>query len=968
MALNYIYIGSITEPSFFFSNETITELNANISIDAVGNELAIDTLEFTVSYYDDDNLLRSLVYGTPIFYYDSENFVGKFYFKNVSRVGEHNYRIYSVSVIGLMEFEKHYGGYYQNKRLRDAIEETFISNGLKTNVFKNYIKVSPGASNVKLTEDGFGSDKDSSGTNTNIWVVFSCDHMPSNAFNIYSVRAQDRTAGMNAYYYARITVLPSGYCDVYCGIGDTEVRRAHYSIDDGDLVRVDIAPDLGRIRCEKVHNSATYSETFTFDAVENVNAVLPLYSTRGCRYIKYSDGLVNYEDEPTPIAEYKLYCLELYNRVAWYTNPYLILYGVENYFDKTAFMRDVVSGQSYYNNAYYSVGGKTISVSGEFADIITENEVNSELANIANHIQWDSSIENLTFSGWIPSGTKRAVLHQILFALNLNLYKDANGNLIIGKLPDDIAGTIVADDIYNEGSVENVKQPKRIELTEHYYGSPSSGAEQVFDNSSGATPSGTYIVDLNNAPVYGNVTGSSGMSVIINNANAAIVRGKGKLYAQAYDHSKRVITANISTRPDGDTVSVSNATLVTYINSTAVMDKLKAYYANNAYIINDAIVGNGRKTGRRFLLQSPFREPADAYLLSARITGSVVTKYDCKFVAGYTPVKAGNTYNNFVLLTGSGTWQVPDGVTRIYAVIVGGGQGGTSGLAGQDGKRIDGGQFKTLPAPKGGAYGANGSGGKVFTIAISNPSASYDYNCGVGGSGGVICANKETGNVGSLGGNTTFGSYSSASGEVVAAGYTNIVNGDVLARSMPTWNSESGKGGDGGYVTVGKDKIYEESVQNPAEEVYNFLTGEYFRGGRSGRLGAWGSINGIDTDSTRKLNRVGGGGGGGALNMAGSAATKGSPSITDVTRRDELFVGGNGANATYVPPKATDYNPKYYGYGGMGGAGGGGGGNGGAYEDTWSSSEKLFVSYHGGVGGYGGRGGDGGDGCVLVYY
>ena len=966
MALNYIYIGSITEPSFFFSNETITELNANISIDAVGNELAIDTLEFTVSYYDDDNLLRSLVYGTPIFYYDSENFVGKFYFKNVSRVGEHNYRIYSVSVIGLMEFEKHYGGYYQNKRLRDAIEETFISNGLKTNLFKEYIKVSSGASDFALAENYLGSSSYTSGSNTGIYIAFTIDELPSSGTAIiYYMSARDDTAGMSNYYNVDVEVSTSGYCNVACMIGSSPVYN-RFGIYPHDFVEVTIRPDIGRITCKRTGGGAS-EQVFTVDPIPNYNVILPLYVIGGIYYRKYSDGQVNVTDSFTSQLPYKLHCLKFFNVEASGEVVHFELHGMQNYFTGASFARDIVSGQTFYGDSHYISGGETIDFD-DFADVITENEINSELANIARNIQWDNSIANLTFSGWIPSGTKRAVLHQILFALNLNLYKDANGNLIIGKLPDDIADTIVADDIYNEGSVENVKQPKRIELTEHYYGSPSSGSEQVFDNSSGTTPSGTYIVDLNNAPVYGNVTGSSGMSVIINNANAAIVRGKGKLYAQAYDHSKRVITANISTRPDGDTVSVSNATLVTYINSTAVMDKLKAYYANNAYIINDAIVGNGRKTGRRFLLQSPFREPADAYLLSARITGSVVTKYDCKFVAGYTPVKAGNTYNNFVLLTGSGTWQVPDGVTRIYAVIVGGGQGGTSGLAGQDGKRIDGGQFKTLPAPKGGAYGANGSGGKVFTIAISNPSASYAYNCGVGGSGGVICANKETGNVGSLGGNTTFGSYSSASGEVVAAGYTNIVNGDVLARSMPTWNSESGKGGDGGYVTVGKDKIYEESVQNPAEEVYNFLTGEYFRGGRSGRLGAWGSINGIDTDSTRKLNRVGGGGGGGALNMAGSAATKGSPSITDVTRRDELFVGGNGANATYVPPKATDYNPKYYGYGGMGGAGGGGGGNGGAYEDTWSSSEKLFVSYHGGVGGYGGRGGDGGDGCVLVYY
>lgn len=963
MALNYIYIGSTTTPSFFFSNEQITSLNANISIDAVGNELAIDTLEFEVMYEDTDNSLRSLGYGTPIFYYDSQHFVGKFYFKNISRIGTNHYKIYSVSVIGLMEFEKHYGGYYQNKNLRDAVTETFISNGLKTNVFTDYILLSPGATSVALADNYFGANSYVSGSNTNIYVWFNVNAFPSTNEALYYVYARDDNAGMSYYYACGVIITSGGYCDVYCSYGSSEVRRAHIAINVGDDVEVMIRPDVGSV-IYRINNGTAYTVTFT--AITNFDIVLPLYATRGiAHYRKYSDSQTSITELTAITGSYKVHCLQFFHVVSGSVVPCMELQGMKNYFSNTSFMRDIVSGKSYYNNSYYSSGGDTISIEKSFADVITSDEVNSELANIANNIQWDGGVENLTFTGWIPSGTKREVLHQILFALNLNLYKDGNGNLIIGKLPDEIDETITEDEIYNEGSVENVKQPKRIELTEHYYGSPSA-SQQVFDNSSGTTPSGTYIVDLNNAPVYGNVTGSSGMTVISNNANAAIVSGKGKLYAQAYDHSKRVITADISTRPDGDTVSVSNATLVTYLNSNAVMNKLKAYYANNAYIIKNAIIGNGRKAGRKFTLSSPFHETDNAYLMSARITASAVTKYDCEFVAGYTPVQAGNTYNHFVVLSGSGTWSVPSGVESIFVVLVGGGQGGTSGLAGEDGKRME--LFSNLGVAKGGAYGANGSGGKVYTRTIANPSSSYSYACGTGGAGGATCTSTETGNVGSLGTATTFGSYSSASGASIADGYTNILSGDVFARSMPTWNSESGAGGDGGYTTVGQNKSFANTVQHKPGEAYNFLTGETFSGGKSGDMRAWGSINGGGGADTRTIAQIGGSGGGAALNMKGKAARKGNPATTDVTKLNELLVGGDGADATYVPPKATDYNSKYYGYGGMGGAGGGGGGNGGGYENTWSGESPFIVGYGPGGGGYGGRGGAGGDGCVVVFY
>lgn len=963
MALNYIYIGSTTEPSFFFTNEQITRLNANISVDAVGNELAIDTLEFEVTFDDEDGTLRALGYGTPIFYYDSQHFVGKFYFKSISRVGSHLYTIYAVSVIGLMEFEKHYGGYYQNRNLKNAVFETFVSDGLRTNVFTEYVLLAPGAQNVQLADNYLGSSVNASGTNTAIYVAFDVASFPSQGSDaIYYVHARDKTSSGGEYYVG--IFVDNSHCTVYCSIGETAINRAYFAISRGQLVEVQIEPAGGVVGYRIDKGSWNVSR---FTALEKLNVIMPLYGLRGCAdYTKYSDGEIVIENIiPDVAGTYHLYCLEFFQS-AWIITDYMLLYGMKNYFTDQRFLRDVVSGKSYYNTTNFIPGGDVQNVEGNFGDVITADDLSSELANIANNIQWDSGIQNLTFTGWIPSGTKREVLHQILFALNLNMYKDENGNLIIGKLPSELEGSIPASEIYNSGSVENVKQPKRIELTEHYYGTPTASASEVFDNSTGTTPSGTYIVDLNNAPIYGNATGTSGLTVISNNANAAIVSGKGKILAQSYIHSKRVITADISTRPDGDTVSVSNATLVTYINSTSVMNKLKAYYANAVYKIKNAIIGNGRKTGRKFELLTPFSEEDEAYLMSAKITGSSTTKYDCEFISGFTPVQAGNTYNNFVVLTGSGTWTKPSGVTRIFVVLVGGGQGGSSGLAGEDGKRLE--RFVTVGVAKGGAYGANGSGGKVKEVSIESASASYEYSCGTGGAGGAICTDKETPNDGSLGGDTTFGSYSSASGETTTDGYTNILTGDVLARSMPVWNSESGKGGNGGYTTVGNNRLYKDTVQHKPEEAYNFLTGVTYTGGRSGNMKAWGGINVSGGEDTRTVAQIGGGGGGAALDENGHPAIKGNPATTDPTKRDELLVGGDGADATFIPPKATDYNPKYYGYGGIGGAGGGGGGQGGGYENTWSESSSFIVGYGGGLGGYGGQGGDGGDGCVVVFY
>ena len=236
--------------------------------------------------------------------------------------------------------------------------------------------------------------------------------------------------------------------------------------------------------------------------------------------------------------------------------------------------------------------------------------------------------------------------------------------------------------------------------------------------------------------------------------------------------------------------------------------------------------------------------------------------------------------------------------------------------------------------------------GKVYEVDINSPSASYSYACGTGGQGGAISHDHNANNPGSAGTDTTFGSFSSGSG--TATPYTNILNGDVFAAQMPKWNDASGKGGDGGYKTISDSSNPTQVTQYQAGGAYNILTGSTLLGGTS-KLGA--SLGGV-------YQWVGGSGGGAALNANGAP---GGDYAYISGERVISADGGDGADATYTPPKATTYNPKFYGYGGMGGPGGGAGGCGG-YD---GAEETTFT---GGAGGYGAKGGDGGDGCVLVVY
>ena len=992
MANNYIYIGSTSAPSHFFDNESLLSVHADMATAMIEDELKIDTLEFEVSYDDADETLRNLAYATPIYYYNGPNFMGTFYFKSVERYGDHYYRVEAVSVIGLLEYETFYGGYYTAKNVKDLMVSAFLTDGLSDDLLIGYTGIQTPSSaynwnGVLLAPSVFYNGVTTSHVFKYDFSIHGIEEGKVNA-TFYTLEKNDGTLDTEnvtveliayrgtavgddlnpnhddllIYFictgrrssseaYSAASYFTANFNDrVHFEFLPSSPTIARYSINNGELVNLDFTTDSQHTR---------YKNVDTFGRVFERNVALPVEGLAGI----VSNGANSYYAERL----YRLH-MTIYNS-GWWSNS------SNSYVFSVGSVLNAMSGQVSLLNIQRKYLAQVVDSLTVAGDVTNYDGITNTPATFAQQILnaiWVDNADSIKVSGWIPTCTRREAIHKILFALNLNMIKTQDGNLIIGKLVNQVQGSIPYDNIYDRGSVQKVKAPMELALTEYAYTPDTTNTVELFDNTNETVGSGQYVVLFSSAPIYSTPTATSGMTIHKYNSNAAIVSGKGKITAQVYRESRRDLVKKVSDRSDGGRVSVSSVQLITALNASSVMDKLLAYYGGDVYKIKNSIIANGEKTGVKYSFLSPFSEQVDGFLNSYVLNNSAVAKLDCEFTSGFVPQDIGAQYNNFVILTGSGTWTVPSSVfsktnPRIYVVMIGGGQGGDSGYAGEDGKTNT--SLSSRGVARGGMYGENGISGKVFTQEISNPSSSYSYSCGAGGSGGGLCSDTQTNNKGGNGGATTFDTMSSDSGTVLENGYTNLLNGEIYASNMPKWNSESGKGGDGEYVTVGSDRTFESIVRHPSTKVYNFMDGNTIEGTSVGWDIAWGYINGSGS-TTRQIAQIGGGIGGSALCFLGMTDENIWPrAITDTTGKQQRYVvGGNGLTPTYVPPKATTYNTHYFGYGGMGGPGGGGGGNGGAYEDRWSDTSPHVYSYPGGTGGKGGKGGDGGDGCVLIYY
>lgn len=567
-----------------------------------------------------------------------------------------------------------------------------------------------------------------------------------------------------------------------------------------------------------------------------------------------------------------------------------------------------------------------------------------------------SNIANIKLYGWLPIATRRENLAQVLFAVGATLKVDYNGAIRIEGLWDGQSSEITASEMYAGGSVEYATPVTEVIVTEHAYSQSATETTELFKGTTSAGDKITF-----DEPCYD--LAASGFSILASGANwATVSAGSGALTGKKYTHVTRQVmqqikpkTRELVTQSD-NTVKVENATLVSLVNATAVAERLAEYYSHNERI-NYKIATKRETPGDVVKIAHPYGGTVSGCIESADITVSGKLAAEESVLIDYFPPDIGvqEYYDTVEVLTKDGTWIVPENVTSIRVVLIGGGQGGTKGKNGENGNnqskdehytpiRSSSGSVSWYSAAyggNGGEAGRKGERGNVFTTELKVVPG-MQIACAIG-SGGLGAS--EDSASGMLGGNTIFGDFSSANGsQPTNNGYIDPILG--LRYCVDGVDGVSGGKGSGGKKT---------QVSSPLDiDEFNIID-------QDGIVWYCGEA---DQNITRHQNAwcYGGTGGGAAVGQNGGnglASLKGD-NIRYYTTGD----GGAGANA--APPKTQ----TSYGSGGNGGNGGGGGGGTGATNMTmtWNHDEAISLLGKGGSGGNGSSGGDGAPGCVLIYY
>lgn len=525
----------------------------------------------------------------------------------------------------------------------------------------------------------------------------------------------------------------------------------------------------------------------------------------------------------------------------------------------------------------------------------------------------DPAVSALPVFGWLPKSSRRKNLHQLLFAHGVSIKKDEEGNMVF-TFPDTVTVKNIPDSrIFLGGNIDYMTPATRVDITEHaFLKLPTDETVTLFDNTDGSGVADNTTVDFRDAPIH-DLEATGGLTIHESGVNFAVLSGTGVLTGKKYTHTTRIVSLESGAGGENKTASVTDATLVSLVNSEYVAKRVLSYYSSAKTIAADIVV-ESEKPGDQIAFNNPFDEPETAFLSSMEITSSSFLRSACEIITNYNPEWYGNNFSNVVVLTGSGTWTHTG---RVRAVLVSGGEGGWSGGDGKQGESDDSGRGL---AGEGGVPGTPGRGGRILSITLE-VSGSIEYNCGVGGTGGLNDGEQPV--PGEDGTDTTFGSYTTANGERSQTGTVNLFTGEVYGLS-----GQTGVAG----MRGASDKDASESI------VYDGVT--YIPGAR-----------GSDEGGAK-----GGYGGGPAVGSNGeNGGNAGAESVGGEIQGYNGGDGGDGANAV-APADASSY-----GAGGNAGNGGGGPGQGGY------SGKGVGWQGKSGAPGKGSDGARGGDGCIIIY-
>lgn len=635
-----------------------------------------------------------------------------------------------------------------------------------------------------------------------------------------------------------------------------------------------------------------------------------------------------------------------------------------------------VQANTYDFSAVSSIG--LLSEGRHYGGIYTGQTVQELVSDICGSIPFilKTNLQKIKLYGWLPVAAPRDNLAEVLFAIGASVRSDLHGILRIEPLWDGIANHLNRDRMYEGPSVKYASKVTQVIVTEHQY--VEGGSEKkLFE---GTSQQGDIITF--DSPMH-DLT-ASGFSILESGANyAKISGGSGTLTGREYIHNTREVIRNVNDAQEPNIKTVKNATLVSLVNSHAVAERMVNYF-QWAETIQSSVVYQGEIPGDRLAACHPYdRRAAASCLESADINLSNILKSDEKLLVGFVPPKPEAGYYDVTeRIVQDGAWQVPEGVTHIRAVIIGGGQGGWSGLPGEDSPNEDAlqttstignvttynnGRNPTKPG-EGGAAGAGGQPGKIYIIDIDvNPGDSFNIAIGQGGTGGIAGS---TSNEGENGGPTQFGPYSSEAGSGNPNGFLEETSMEILASAGK--NGIPGGSGNGSYrdgeewinvtgqtITADGQQYKPGANSDTEKEDYRGSTAQghgYVEATARGGYGG-GAAYGADGENGYDAIETGDTGPNGYVNTTSSRA------------ESQGAKGGNGATALPPPDQET------IGSGGMGGNGGGGAGSRGRglstnRVQTSLGTKATLTNYAAEIaeGGQGSNGGKGGSGGIIIYY
>lgn len=444
----------------------------------------------------------------------------------------------------------------------------------------------------------------------------------------------------------------------------------------------------------------------------------------------------------------------------------------------------------------------------------------------------DETIASQKVFGWLPVATRRENLHQLLFAMGATIKKDENGDIFITVLSFTTTKNIPDSRIYVGGSVKYPDNVTKVSVLEHAYLDKGTSDEQttlfegdvVMMSNPFVSPQGKLLTGMLvefYEPMHDLAITPDTVEILESGVNYAILSGVDIVELTGYRYTHTTVERFIGdeTADEDNTVTVTDATLITRANSGNAVDRLYSYYTNAKTIKMD-IVAEGERAGDAVSFNDPFDDKQSGLISELYLVGSNIMKGSATIIADYAPTW-GNDYTDVIVVTSSQSVTLPTYATKCRAVLISGGHGGSRGGKGGTGETASDGYGKGGEA---GVAGVAGAGGRVVEPIIGDLCGGMTFDCviGTGGEGGT-----EDNPVGNAGTDTTM-TYTK-NGEVVnlttAKGYPSYSGFQDFLAPVNVYGTygEDGQAGAKGGGSDGKagDIVYDGITYKGGEKADN---------------------------------------------------------------------------------------------------------------------------------------------------